>query len=107
IPLYVRSRREEFKQLLTRISWRVSQHFPLVKRQIGPADLERILFLAASAYKPKPLECPTVIFRCKDWPIAAAGDPYLGWRELLTGRCETYEVPGDHIGIFSESNADV
>ncbi len=105
IPVYARSRWEEFKQLLTRISWCVSQYFPFLRRQIGPSDMERILFLAASAYKPKPLECPTVIFRCKDWPIAAAGDPYIGWREFLTDRCKTYEVPGDHFGIFSESNA--
>jgi amino acid adenylation domain-containing protein len=107
IPVYARSRREEFKQSVTRRLWRVSQHFPRVKRQPGSADLEQILSLAVSSYKPKPLGCPTVIFRCKDWPIASAGDPYFGWRELLTGRCETYEVPGDHIGIFSESNAKV
>ena len=107
IPIYVRSRREEFKESLTLVSWRVSRYFPRAKRQHGPSDLERILFLAASAYKPKPLGCPTVIFRCKDRPIASAGDPYFGWRELLTGHCETYEVPGDHIGIFSGSNVKV
>jgi len=107
IPVYARSRWEEFRLFLTRISWRASRHFPRVKRQLGRADLERILFLAASAYKPKPLGCPTVIFRCTDWPIAAAGDPYFGWRGLLAGRCKTYEVPGDHIGMFSESNVKV
>jgi amino acid adenylation domain-containing protein len=107
IPIYARSRWEELKQTLTWISWRVSNHFPFLNRQIGPDDLGKILFLAAISYKPKPIGCPTVIFRCKDWPIASAGDPYLGWRGLLTGHCETHEVPGDHIGIFSESNANV
>ena len=107
IQVYARSRWVEFKQPLTRILWRISQHFRLLKRPIGPADLERILFVAASAYKPKPLGCPTVIFRCKDLPLAAAGDPYLGWRELLTGPCETYEVPGNHEGMFLEPNVKV
>jgi amino acid adenylation domain-containing protein len=107
IPVYARSRWVELKQLMTRISWRVYEWFPFVKRQIVPADLERILFTAARAYETKPLECPTVIFRCKEWPIAAAGDPYLGWRELLNGPCETHEVPGDHEGMFLELNAKV
>ncbi len=107
IQVYARSRWVELKQVLTRISWRASHHFPFVGRQVGPEDMERILFVAASAFKPKPLGCPTVIFRCKDWPIAAAGDPYLGWRELLTGPCEIYAIPGDHEGMFREPNVKV
>ena len=107
IPVFAGSRWKEFKQSLTWMLWRVSHHFPFAIRNRGSADLERILFLAASKYKPKSLGCPTVIFRCKDWPIAAAGDPYMGWRELLTGRCEIFEIPGDHIGMFDESNARI
>jgi thioesterase domain-containing protein len=53
------------------------------------------------------LGCPTVVFRCRDWPMLAAGDPYFGWRELLTGHSETHEVPGDHAGIFVEPNVKV
>jgi thioesterase domain-containing protein len=107
IPFYLRSRREEVKGLLTRSLWHISRDFQLSKRHSGPPDMERILFLAASAYKPKPLRCPTVIFRCKDWPIASAGDPYFGWSELLSGPCETREVPGDHMGMFRDPNAKV
>lgn len=69
--------------------------------------MERILYLAARAYKAKPLACPTVLFRGQDWPIASAGDPYFGWGELLTGPSETYDVPGDHIGIFNEINVKI
>jgi thioesterase domain-containing protein len=39
--------------------------------------------------------------------MLAAGDPYFGWRGLLTGRSETYEIPGDHVGIFHEPNVQV
>jgi len=69
--------------------------------------MEKILFLAARSYKPKALACPTVMFRGKDWPIESAGDPYFGWRELLIGRSETYEIPGDHEGIFREPNVKI
>jgi aspartate racemase len=69
--------------------------------------LEHINFLAATSYKPKALGCRTVIFRCKDWPYVSAGDPYFGWRELLSGRAESYEIPGDHEGILHEPNVQV
>jgi thioesterase domain-containing protein/acyl carrier protein len=106
-PLYMLSRREDLKDLLTRILWRISQNFQLSKRKPILPEMEKILFLAASSYKPKALACTTVMFRGKDWPIASAGDPYFGWRELLTGRSETYEVPGDHVGIFREPNVKI
>jgi amino acid adenylation domain-containing protein len=104
---YARSRWRNFKVKWTDISWRISAHFePLMNRSHSP-DLEEILFLAARSYKAKPLGCPTVIFRCKGSPIMSAGDPYFGWREFLTGPSESYEVPGDHTGMFREPNVKV
>ena len=106
-PLYLRSRREELTGLLTRMLWRIARNVELPEQKPRPSDLEKILFLAASSYKPKALACPTVLFRGNDWPIASAGDAYFGWGELLTGRSETYGVPGDHEGIFREPNVAV
>ena len=37
----------------------------------------------------------------------SGGDPYFGWREFLTGRVETHEIPGDHEVIFREPNVCV
>jgi thioesterase domain-containing protein/acyl carrier protein len=106
-PSYVLSRQEELKDLLARMTWRISQKFQLPKRKAGPPDMEKILFLAASSYKPKALACPTAIFRGKEWPIASAGDPYFGWHELLTGCSETHQIPGDHEGIFRQPNVKI
>jgi thioesterase domain-containing protein len=39
--------------------------------------------------------------------MLSAGDPYFGWRELLTGPSETHEVPGDHAGIFHQPNVKI
>jgi thioesterase domain-containing protein len=107
IPYYFRGRKKEFDLFITHTVWRISSHFHVSKSLPGPPDMEKILYLATISYVPKPLACPTVLFRGEDWPIASAGDPYFGWRELLTGHSETYEVPGDHIGIFSGQNVDV
>jgi amino acid adenylation domain-containing protein len=107
IPVYVRSRWEGFKSVMTDLVWRSAARSRILNRQLSTPDLEKLLFFAASCYKPTPLGCRTVIFRCKDWPMLSAGDPYFGWRESLTGRCETHEIPGDHAGIFSEPNVTI
>jgi aspartate racemase len=39
--------------------------------------------------------------------MLSAGDPYFGWRGLLTGYSETHEVPGDHAGIFRQPNVQI
>lgn len=88
--------------LATRISWHITAPFHLLRRKSHSLELERILFLAANSYAPNPLACSTVIFGCKDWQVISAGDPYFGWRESLTGPCETHEASGDHVGIFHE-----
>jgi amino acid adenylation domain-containing protein len=106
-PVYARSRWRGLKSLMTDMIWRICAHSQFLKRQVRSPDLGKVLFFAATSYQPKPLGCPTVIFRCKDWPMLSAGDPYFGWRELLTGRSETHDVPGDHEGMFREPNAKV
>jgi thioesterase domain-containing protein len=107
ISRYVRARLLQMKRLTLRMSSIVSPSFQLRVRQLGRVDSQEILYLQSSFSKPKPLACPTAIFRCEDWPIMSGGDPYFGWREFLTGRVETHEIPGDHEVIFREPNVCV
>lgn len=106
-PNYVRARQGQWKRFMLRISSRVSPGFQLRARQSGRIDLQEVLYIEASLSKPKPLACPTAIFRCADWPILSAGDPYFGWRELLMGRSEVHDLPGVHEEIFREPNVRV
>ena len=34
-------------------------------------------------------------------------DPRMGWRDFAGSGYEAHSVPGDHVSIFSESNAPV
>ena len=104
LPLFAQSRWKGLKMMLTDTLWRNSARLQILNRQSNSHDLKQTLFLAASSYEPKPLGCPAVIFRCKDWPMLSAGDPYFGWRESLAGRTEIHEVPGDHVGMFRDPN---
>jgi thioesterase domain-containing protein len=107
IPQYVRSRREQLRRIMLRTSWSVSPAFQARARESGRVNSDEFLYLEANFFKAKPLACPTAIFRCAEWPILSAGDPYIGWRELLKGRVETHEIPGDHDGLFLEPNVRV
>ena len=106
-PAHALKRWENVKLSSTYILKREIARLKIRKGQSSSLDLDQVLSLAMTSYNPRPLGCPTVIFRANDWPIGAAGDPYFGWRELLTGLCETYLVPGDHAGMFSEPNVRV
>jgi thioesterase domain-containing protein/acyl carrier protein len=106
-PLFLRGRWQNVKWMVMNVLSEVSERLRVVKRPLRSLDVERTLFLAAKYYKPKPIKCPTVIVRCKDWPILAAGDPYFGWRQLLNGPTETYQVAGDHMGMFHQPNVHV
>jgi thioesterase domain-containing protein len=106
-PQYVRSRWDGLKTMLTQALWRNSARSRVLKPESSSIDLDQIVFVAASSYKPKPLGCPTVIFHCKDWPMLSAGDPYFGWRKFLTGRSETLEAPGDHLGMLHDPGVAV
>jgi thioesterase domain-containing protein len=107
VSRYLRDRRLQLKGLLVRMTLKVSPHFQLRARQAGWSNAEEFLYIVGFFPKTKPPACPTAIFRCKDWPIRSAGDPYFGWRGLFTGRTETHELPGDHEGIFREPNVQV
>ncbi|MGB7665736.1 MAG: thioesterase domain-containing protein [Candidatus Acidiferrales bacterium] len=94
------------RRRLTPVAWRVSHR---ARKLVGDAklnSLERIVHIASRTYKPKPLSSPTLLFRCNEWPIASAGDPYFGWRSLLTGWNKTVEIPGNHAGMFRQEGAE-
>ena len=101
---YARRSGQELADLARRTMWRMAGQRNFRKRKFKTSVMDRVLYLAATCYKPAQLDCPAILFRARDWPIAAAGDEYLGWREFLVGPTDTCEVPGDHSGVLSEKN---
>ncbi len=104
LPGYVRGRMTGVKCLLTDVAWGIVARSNFKNPAAQSPDLRKLLYFAASAYCPQPLACPAIVFRCADWPMLSAGDPFFGWRRLLQGPAESYEIPGDHAGIFCEPN---
>jgi thioesterase domain-containing protein len=104
---YVRARRDEMARSALRLLMRVSPGSKPRVRQTGRLDSREFISHEMSFSKLKPSACPTAIFRCEIWPTYSAGDPYFGWRELLTGRSETHKIPGDHDGLFREPSVGI
>jgi amino acid adenylation domain-containing protein len=105
LPGYVGGRLNGVKCLLKDLAWRIAARSRFQKRELRSPELGKILYYAASSYLPQPLRCTTIIFRCRDWPMLSAGDPFFGWTELLLGPAESHEIPGDHAGIFHGPSA--
>ena len=100
LAAYLRGLRSQSRRSL---AWKWWSAFPYLYRlglTHAHTSLAPILYIAGRSYKPRPLDCPVAIFRGKQWPGAPVRDAYLGWQGLLSDHCETYEVEGDHAGIF-------
>jgi len=104
---YLRARRDELARFVLRLVMRVSPGSQSRVRQTGRLDSREFISHQISSSKLKASACPTVLFRCEIWPTYSAGDPYFGWRELLTGPSETHEIPGDHDALFREPSVGI
>jgi acyl-CoA synthetase (AMP-forming)/AMP-acid ligase II/thioesterase domain-containing protein len=58
-------------------------------------------------YRPRLFSAPIAHLTGADVPMSTQilSDPRLGWRDFAGGQYELHPVAGDHVSIFSESNA--
>jgi len=71
-------------------------------RPLPPAlkNIEEINFAAVKEYEPRTYFGNVTLFLASD--LTADYDLHDGWRELVQGDIETYEIPGNHINIIKE-----
>jgi len=58
-------------------------------------------------YEAKPYEGNVIFFKAMESPslIFYSQEPSEeGWKKLIKGRLDVYEIPGDHLGILTEAN---
>jgi len=63
-------------------------------------NIEEINFAAVKDYQPQIYAGDVTLFLATD--LTADYDSKDGWRELVKGRIETHEVPGNHLNIIKE-----
>jgi len=62
---------------------------------------------ASKNYVPQIYPGSVTVFRCSLQLPKYSHDPYLGWGELVTGKLESHETPGDHDLILREPRVRV
>jgi aspartate racemase len=63
-------------------------------------SIEQINFAAVKDYNPQTYSGDLTLFLATD--LTADYDSKDGWRELVKGRIETHEIPGNHLNIIKE-----
>jgi amino acid adenylation domain-containing protein len=63
-------------------------------------NIEEINFAAVKDYEPQTYAGDVTLFLASD--LTADYDLHDGWRELVHGRIDTLEIPGNHINIIKE-----
>ena len=63
-------------------------------------NIEEINFAAVKDYEPQTYSGDVTLFLATD--LTADYDSKDGWRELVKGRIDTHEIPGNHLNIIKE-----
>ena len=102
---YLRTRLEWLKVLLR--NRRLKSAYA-GNRENAPRDrlFEEILFLSALDYTPQPYGGRMLFLRPQQRPKDPYADLTFDWKNLVR-KLERFEVPGDHVSMFHETNARV
>ncbi|NEO16390.1 MULTISPECIES: non-ribosomal peptide synthetase [unclassified Moorena] len=82
--------------------------FDLLPEEVKVEDVESLFEVfkttafASYNYEPQPYPGNIALFNSSEQPIDIAGDPTLGWRNLVGGEIEVHEIPGDHFSVIRE-----
>ena len=95
---------DKIKHKIYRRAYRIYQKFgkalPAVLQNI-----EEINFAAVKDYNPQTYAVDVTLFLATD--LTADYDSKDGWRELVKGRIDTHEIPGNHLNIIKEPGVRV
>jgi amino acid adenylation domain-containing protein len=98
---------QEFLRKIRRVRWRFSYDLRLRINDGRLRDLEQIIYVASSAYRPEPYPGRATIFQCAERSSGPDWDLQPGWAELVKGGLKVYQIPGDHRTIFVEPNVEI
>src|ERR1043166_7024900 len=95
---------DKIKHKIYRRAYKIYQKFgkplPAVLQNI-----EEINFAAVKDYNPQTYAVDVTLFLATD--LTADYDSKDGWRELVKGRIDTHEIPGNHLNIIKEPGVRV
>ncbi|HLN03607.1 MAG TPA: amino acid adenylation domain-containing protein [Bryobacteraceae bacterium] len=106
IPRYLRDRFRVLRYRMNGLRARV-RHYAGRDGGASIEELERILHSASAHYDPPPYAGRVAIFQSIERPRGCYWDLQAGWRDLVEGQMEVYDVPGGHESMFQEPNLEI
>lgn len=105
IPRYVRDRIRVLRYRMTGIQARVNHCLGRSGQSVD--ELEHILSTASAHYDPAPYTGRVAIFQSMERPDGRHWDLQAGWRDVVKGAFEVYDIPGGHESMFQEPNVQI
>ena len=85
----------------------VKHSFERVAGNAGIEELEHILHLATARYNPPRYPGRVAMFQSGERPRGCHWDLQAGWRGLIQGRFDVYDIPGGHESMLQEPHVQV
>jgi len=106
-PAYVGSRLTSLVRSARNIMWQTA--LDLRSRVNGGRlqNLDQIIYTASKAYRPEPYEGRVVLFQCAERLNKDNQDPLGGWKQVVNGEIDAYEIPGSYWEIYREPNVQI
>jgi thioesterase domain-containing protein/acyl carrier protein len=106
-PAYVGSRLTSLVRSARNIMWQTA--LDLRSRVNGGRlqNLDQIIYTASKAYRPQPYEGRVVLFQCAERLNKDNQDPLGGWKQVVNGEIDAYEIPGSYWEIYREPNVQI
>jgi amino acid adenylation domain-containing protein len=103
IPAYLLQRVKMLRNRAVR-SWQRLDYLRAIQNTDGPLEMELdpVLFVACTDYKPQPYSGPLVLFQAVERPAGRHWDLRQVWLKLIRGPFESYDIVGGHDGMFKE-----
>jgi thioesterase domain-containing protein len=57
-------------------------------------------------HEPEPYPDRVALYRAEHQPLGIVADPFMGWRETLTGDVEVCQIPGYHDSVLAATRID-
>jgi len=107
VPRYMRDRFRVLRYRMSGLRVRVNHALGWPGVGTSVAQLERILTTASAHYDPPPYAGRLAIFQSIERPRGRYWNLEAGWRDLVRGPLEVYDIPGDHESMLQEPHVQI
>ena len=102
------------RYMTTKAAGHLRWQFSRLRRQLrriengdrGRSPQAKLVGRSFADYEPEPYPDRVALYRAEHQPLGIVADPFMGWRETLTGDVEVCQIPGYHDSVLAATRID-